>query len=58
MFMKTFLIMLQNSLQKDHPDAVVETYVSRRSKFVHMGIDVPLNKISNHEKFIEQIEDF
>ena len=41
MFMKTFLIMLQNSLKKDHPDVVVEMYVSRRSKFVHMGIDVP-----------------
>ena len=58
MFMKTFLIMLQNSLKKDHPDVVVELYVSRRSKFAHMGIDVPLNKISNHEKFIEHIENF
>ena len=58
MFMKTFLITLQNSLKKDHPDMVVELYVSRRSKFAHMEIDVPLNKILNHKKFIEHIENF
>ena len=58
MYMKTFLIMLQNSLKKDHPEVVVEMYVSRRSKFVHMGIDLPLNKKPNHEQFILHIENF
>ena len=56
--MKTFLIMLHNSLKKDHPEINVEMYVSRRSKFVHMGLDMALNKIANHEKFISGIEDF
>ena len=40
MYMKTFLIMLQNSLKKDHPEVAVEMYVSRRSKFVHMDMKI------------------
>ena len=56
--MKTFLIMLHSSLKRDYPEINVEMYVSRRSKFVHMGLDMALNKIPNHEKFISDIEDF
>ena len=56
--MKTFIIMLKNCLKKDYPEVCVEMYVSRRSKFVHMGLDVPLNKINHHEKFIVDIENF
>ena len=44
MFMKTFLIILKNCLKKDYPDVEAELYLSRRSKFVHMGLDVPINK--------------
>ena len=50
MFMNTFIIMLRNSLKKDHPEVDVEIYVSRRSKFVHMGLDVHLNKINKLRK--------
>ena len=50
--------MLRNSLKKDHPEVDVEMYVLRRSKSVHMGLDVPLNKINNYEKFVEDIEQF
>ena len=58
MYMKTFLIMLQNNLKKDHPEIVVEMYVSRRSKFVHVGLDTALNKLPNYENFISGIKLF
>ena len=56
--MKTSVIMLKNSLKKDHPEVCVEMYVLRRSKFVHMGPDVPLSKIHNSELFVRDIENF
>ena len=55
MYMKTFLIILKQCLKKDHPELDVEMYLSRRSKFVHMGIDMPMNKIQNHEQFINKL---
>ena len=51
--MKTVVIML-----KDHPKDCVEMYVSRRSKFVHMGLDVPLSKIDTSELFVRDSENF
>ena len=56
MLMKTFLIILKNCLKRDYPDVNAEFYVSRRSKFVHMGLDIPINKIAHGEKFIKDIE--
>ena len=58
MYMKTFLIKLQNQLKKDHADVNFEFYVSRRSKFVHMGLDIPLNKIAHSEEIMAFIEKF
>ena len=54
--MKSFLIVLMNVLEKDHPDVKLEFYVTRRSKFVHMGSDVSLNKMKNYEKILMEIE--
>ena len=51
MLMKTFLIILDNVLKKDYPEIDLGFYVSRRSKFVHMGSNVPLSKIKNIQKF-------
>ena len=56
MFMKTFLIILKNCLKKDYPNVEAEFYLSRRSKFVHMGLDMPINKITHYEEFIRNIE--
>ena len=56
MHMKTFLIILDNVLKKDHPDVDLGFYVSRRSKFVHMGSDVPLSKIKNIQEILLKIE--
>ena len=58
MYMRTFLIMLKNVLKKDYPDIEIEFYLSRRSKFVHMGLDVQLNKIADSEKFIKKKNEY
>ena len=54
--MKTFLTCLSNVLKKDRPDIKLEFYVSTRSKFVHMGSDVPLNNIKNYEEILIKIQ--
>ena len=51
MYMKCFLVALSEIVKKDYPDINFEFYVSRRSKFVHMGLDMPLISIVGHEKF-------
>ena len=56
MYIKSFLIILPNVLKKDHADVKFEFYLSRRSKFVHMGLDVPLMKISKCQEILELIE--
>ena len=56
--MKTFLIALDKVLKKDHADLKFEFYLSRRSKFVHMGLDVPLISIENHQEIIKFIEKY
>ena len=58
MYMKTFLVILQTRLKKDYADLNVHFYLSRRSKFVHMGLDLPLNKIGHTEEILETIENF
>ena len=44
--------MLNNVLKKDYPNLEVEFYLLRRSKFVHMGLDVSLFKIQNREQLM------
>ena len=58
MYMRTFLIALDKALKKDHSDLKFEFYLSRRSKFVHMGLDVPLISISKHQEIINFIEKY
>ena len=50
------MIVLKNVLKKDHPDIELGFYVSRRSKFVHMGSDVPLTRITNIKEILTKIE--
>ena len=42
--MKAFLVILKSHFSKKYPDVVVDFYLSKRSKFVHMGLDVPSQK--------------
>ena len=56
--MRTFLIALDKALKKDHADLEFEFYLSRRSKFVQMGLDVPLISIKNYQEIIKFIENY
>ena len=56
--MKAFLVALADRAKKDYPDYDFEFYVSRCSKFVHMGLDVPLIVLKDHWKIIEFIRKY
>ena len=56
--MKAFLVALSEVVKKDYPDINFEFYLSRRSKFVHMGLDMPLISIAKHREILDFIEDF
>ena len=58
MYMKAFLVVLEEVVKKDYPDIVFQFYLSRRSKFAQMGLDVPLISIDNHLKLIKFIQDY
>ena len=56
MYMRIFLVILENVLKKDHPDCDLRFHVSRRSKFVHMGSEVPLSKINKYQEILTKTE--
>ena len=56
--MKVFLVALREAEKKDYSDISFEFYVSRRSKFVHMGLDIPLISIVKYREIIAFIKDF
>ena len=58
MYMKAFLVFLEQVAKKDYPDIEFQFYLSRRSKFTHMGLDVPLISIENHVKLVKFIQDY
>ena len=58
MFMKAFLVALREIVKKDYPDINFEFYLSRRSKFVHMGLDMPLISIVNQREILKVVENY
>ena len=56
--MRAFLIALEKVLKKDHANINFQFYLSRRSKFVHMGLDEPLISIPNLNDIMEFIEKY
>ena len=58
MYMKAFLAALEQVVKKDYPNIDFQFYLSRRSKFAHMGLDLPLISIDNHLKLIIFIQDY
>ena len=53
-----FLVALKEAVKKDYPDIDFDFYLSRRSKFAHMGLNLPLISTPNHLKIIKFIQDF
>ena len=58
MYMKAFLVALEQVVKKDYPNIEFQFYLSWRSKFGHMGLDVPLISIENHVKLVKFIQDY
>ena len=58
MYMKAFLVALKQCVKKDYPDIEFEFYLSRRSKFAHMGLDLPLISVKDHQKLIKFIQEY
>ena len=58
MYMKAFLVALQQVVKKYYPDIEFGVYLSRRSKFAHMGLDVPLISINDHLRLTKFIQDY
>ena len=56
--MKVFLVALQEAVKKDYPNIDFDFYLSRRSRFAHMGLNLPLISIPGHLKIIKFIQDF
>ena len=56
--MKRLVQLLKNHLLKKIPKVNVGFYLSRRSNFVHMGLDVPLYSIDSYPGFIDEINNF
>ena len=51
--------LLKAHLAKNFPEVVgVGFYLNHRSKYVHMGLDIPLYSIKNYPDFIEEINKF
>ena len=53
---KSFLLALKATLNEKYPNLKVDFYVSRRNRYVHIGLDQPIYSISYHEKLINDIE--
>ena len=58
MYMKALLVALEEVVKKDYPDIEFQFYLSRRSKFAHMGLNIPLISIDNHLKLVKFIQDY
>ena len=56
--MKVFLVALKEAVKKDYPNIDFDFYLSRRSRFAHMGLNLPLISIPDHLKIIKFIQDF
>ena len=52
------VLLLKSHLSTKFPNVNVGFYLTHRSNFVHMGLDVLLYSIKNYPNFIEEINKF
>ena len=50
--------LLKSYLSKNFLEIDVDFYLSRRSNYIHMGLDFPLYSIKNYFSFIKEINNF
>lgn len=56
MYLKAFIATLKSCLSKEYPGFEVDVYISRKSEYVHMGLDIALQKIEMHNGIVSFIE--
>ena len=56
MDVKSFLLVLKSILNEKYPNLKVDLHVSRRNRYVHMGLDQPLHSASYCENFFNDID--
>ena len=49
---------LEKHMNSLFPNLKINFYVSKRSKYVHMGLDLPLFSIKDHDRIINEIKEF
>ena len=58
MIIKQHVRILEKHLNSLFPSLNIHFYVSRRSKYVHMGLDCALFTLKDHANTISKIKDF
>ena len=51
-----FLTQLKKAMEKIFPTLVVDFFVSRRNRYIHMGLNRPLHSIENFMEVLQFIE--
>lgn len=52
------VIILEKYMSSFFPNLKIKFYVSRRSKYIHMGLDCALFTLKAYDKIIAEIKDF
>ena len=55
--MKTFIYILERKLKEKYPNVDFKFYISRRTKYVHMGLNQNLLSIRKHRVIISDNEE-
>ena len=58
MHIKRYAILLEEHLKRKFPEIKIDFYVSRRTKLVHMALDIPLFSFSRHNSIASEIHEF
>ena len=58
MYIKRYAILLEEHLKRKFPEIKIDLHVSRRTKFVHMVLDIPLFLFSRHNSIVSEIHEF
>ena len=58
MHIKRYTILLEEHLKRKFPEIKIDLYVSRRTKLVHMALDIPLFSFSRHNSIVSEIHEF
>ena len=51
-----FLTQLKKAMEKIFPTLIVDFFVSRRNRYIHMGLNRPLHSIENFMEVLQFIE--